>query len=90
MSTISLLRLWNDPGFTDGCVEVPAYNNLALLPIPDVTIGTAGAEPISAEINPSKGRLFSELKLKRAYSDCQNLSYLEMTVEYNTGNDRVY
>ena len=90
MSTISLLRLWNDPGFTDGCVEVPAYGNLALLPIPDVTIGTAGAEPISAEINPSKGRLFSELKLKRAYSDCQNLSYLEMTVDYNTGTDRVY
>ena len=90
MSTISLLRLWNDPGFTDGCVEVPSFGNLAVLPLPDVTIGTAGAEPISAEINPSKGRLFSELKLKRAYSDCQNLSYLEMTVEYNTGNDRVY
>ena len=82
--------MWNDPGFTDGCVEVPAFGNLAVLPQPDVTIGTAGAEPTSAEINPSKGRLFSELKLKRAYSDCQNLSYLEMTVDYNTGTDRVY
>lgn len=90
MSTISLLRLWNDPGFTDGCVEVPAFGNLAVLPQPDVTIGTVGNKPTSAEINPSKGRLFSELKLKRAYSDCQNLSYLEMTVDYNTGNDRVY
>ena len=90
MSTISLLRMWNDPGFTDGCVEVPAFGNLAVLPQPDVTIGTVGADPVSAEINPSKGRLFSELKLKRAYSDCQNLSYLEMTVDYNTGNDRVY
>ena len=82
--------MWNDPGFTDGCVEVPAFGNLAVLPQPDVTIGTVGNEPVSAEINPSKGRLFSELKIKRSYSDCQNLSYLEMTVEYNTGADRVY
>lgn len=90
MSTISLLRLWNDPGFTDGCVEVPAYDHLSTLPNADITIGTVGDEPTSAEINPSKGRLFSELKLRRAYSDCQNLSYLEMTVDYNTGTDRVY
>lgn len=88
MSTISLLRMWNDPGFTDGCVEVPAFDHLGTLPNADITIGTAGT--VSAEINPSKGRLFSELKLKRAYSDCQNLSYLEMIVDYNTGYDRIY
>ena len=90
MSTISLLRMWNDPGFTDGCVEVPAFGHLSTLPNADITIGTVGTEPTSAEINPSKGRLFSELKLKRAFSDCQNLSYLEMSVDYNTGTDRVY
>ena len=82
--------MWNDPGFTDGCVEVPAFGNLAVLPNPDITIGTVGEDPVSAEINPSKGRLFSELKIKRSYSECQNLSYLEITVDYNTGNDRVY
>lgn len=90
MATITLLRLWNDPGFTEGSVEVPAYNHLGTLPNADITIGTAGADPVSAEINPSKGRLFSELKLKRSYSECQNLLYLEMSVDYNEGTDRVY
>ena len=93
MATITLLRLWNDPGFTEGSVEVPAYSHLSTLPNPDITIGKTGtdnADPVSAEINPSKGRLFSELKLKRSYSECQNLSYLEMSVDYNEGTDRVY
>ena len=90
MSTVTLLRLWKDPGFTDGAVEVPAYDNLDVLPTPDLTIGTAGEDPVSAEINPSKGRMFSELKIKKSYPECQYLSYLEMTVEFNDNTTRKF
>lgn len=90
MSTVTLLRFWNDPGFMDGAVEVPAYDRLNVLPTPTFTIGTLGEDPVSAEINPSKGRMFSELKIKKSYTECLNLSYLEMTVEFNNNTTRKF
>lgn len=77
MSEITKLRLWNDPGFTDGAVEVPSYDNLAVLPTPNRTIEDTDA------IVPSKTRFFNELKIRVPYSEAQFYSYLEMTVEYN-------
>lgn len=77
MSEITKLRLWNDPGFTDGAVEVPSYHRLETLPVPDRYIEDTDA------IVPSKTRFFNELKIRVPYSEAQFYSYLEMTVEYN-------
>jgi len=64
MSEITKLRLWNDPGFTDGSVEVPKYESIETLPAPTLTLDDTA-------INPSKSRFFSELKIKVPFSDAQ-------------------
>lgn len=79
MSEITKLSLWNDPGFTDGSVEVPQYSGIDTLPAPTLTLD-------NTEIVPSKARFFSELKLKIPYNDALNFSYLKMTVKYNDDN----
>lgn len=83
MSEITELKLWKDPGFTDGCVEVPAYENVDVLPDADLTLDDG--------LNPSKGRMFSEIRISRTYAEIQNMSYLKLTVSYNNDEDaRVY
>ena len=80
MSEITRLRLWNDPGFTDGAVEVPSYDNLAVLPVPEQDLDDGA-------IVPSKTRFFNELKIKLPFDVAQFFSYLEMTVEYNGADE---
>lgn len=75
--TISMIRFWNDCGFTENCLEVPSKSNT--LPTPTLII--------SEDSNPSKGNLFSQLRLKQPYTTLMNVSYLELTYDMNNGSD---
>lgn len=77
MSTITKVRFWEDCGFTENCLEVPSKTSS--LPTPDVTITDA--------LNVSVNDMFSQVKLKEAYSDLMNVSYIEVTYDMNNGND---
>lgn len=75
MTVITSVSMWNDPGFTETCVEVPAYANLAVLPAADYTQ--------TEDIAPSKGRWFSEMRLKVNYEAAKSWSYLKVEVDWN-------
>lgn len=77
MSTITKVRFWEDCGFTENCLEVPSKTSS--LPAPDVTITDA--------LNVSVNDMFSQVKLKEAYTDLMNVSYIEVTYDMNNGND---
>lgn len=77
MSTITNLQFWQDPGYTDGCIEVPRIG--ASLPSP----GYEHAAPV----NPSKDRMFSELRLPVDFETLYDMCYLRAVYEMNNGRD---
>lgn len=76
MSTISTLKLWRDPGYTEGCLEVPPFSKS--LPTADLTL---------TDLNPSKDRLFSEVRVTEPYETLYDMCYLQATYNMNNGND---
>ncbi len=82
MTDITQIYFWDDPGFTDGAVEVPAFANLSTLPTPDFTSMSGD------EWHPSKDRIFTELKLSIPFTVAQYFSYLKIRVEFKNGNSR--
>lgn len=75
MSTIALFNVWKDTGFTEGSVEVPKKDST--LPSPTFTF---------SDLNVSKDRMFSEIKLKADYLDLMDCSYVEAAVLMNNGS----
>lgn len=80
MSGITDLRFWYDVGYTDGCIEVPRESDT--LPTADVTI--------TGTVNPSKDRMFSQLRISEAFSELINASYLRVTFDMNNGTDQTF
>lgn len=80
MSSITDLRFWYDVGYTDGCIEVPRESDT--LPTADVTI--------TGTVNPSKDRMFSQLRISEAFSELINASYLRVTFDMNNGTDQTF
>ena len=76
MSTVTQVRMWNDIGYTEGCLEVPRKG--ASIPQPSYTM---------SDLNISVQDMFSRMKLKAPYTSLMNISYLEMTVDMNNGSD---
>lgn len=76
MSTVTQVRMWNDIGYTEGCLEVPRKG--ASIPQPTYTV---------SDLNISVQDMFSRMKLKAPYTSLMNISYLEMTVDMNNGSD---
>lgn len=76
MSTVTQVRMWNDIGYTEGCLEVPKKG--ASIPQPTYTV---------SDLNISVQDMFSRMKLKAPYTSLMNISYLEMTVDMNNGSD---
>ena len=77
MSTITTAYLWKDTGFTEGCMEVPSTD----LPSPNLMF---------TALNPTKGRMFSELRVPEDYVTLCDYSYLAINVSNNNGPDRIY
>ena len=76
MSTVTQVRMWNDIGYTEGCLEVPRKGTS--IPQPSYTV---------SDLNISVQDMFSRMKLRAPYTSLMNISYLEMTVDMNNGSD---
>lgn len=76
MSSITQLRIWNDPGFTENCLEVPMKG--ASLPSPSLII--------PGPLNPSKGRMFTSIQVREDYVTLMNASYVSVTIIMNNSN----
>ena len=81
MAKINELYAWKDPGFTEGSVEVPKLSSLATLSSPDWFNQTALSSDF--QLNPAKGRLFEELKIKVPYLTAKDWSYLKIVMDFN-------
>lgn len=77
MSTITRVRFWKDPGFLEGALEAPSVSYT--LPTPSYTL--------SDDLNPSRDRMFSELRVPIAFEDAYEFSYLEAVYDMNNGDD---
>lgn len=67
MFTITKLKMWKNPGYTQGCVEVPPSGSKKL-PIPDWTS--------SEDLRPRRGSTLSEIELPLSYLEVYEMSYL--------------
>lgn len=72
MSEISVFRVWRDTGFTEGSVEVPKRNST--LPSPTFTF---------EDLQVSRDRMFSEVKVKGDFPSLMTCSYVEAVYEFN-------
>lgn len=79
MSSITYARFWKDTGYTEGCLNVPKEQ----LPSssPDIAF---------ENLNPTKARMFSELRVPEDYVTMLEYSYLAITVSNNNGDAKVY
>lgn len=78
MSTIAQLRLWKDVGFTEGCMEVPSTSTLTN---PDLQF---------TDLNPTKARMFNEIRVPEDYVTLLEFSYLAITVDNSNGPDKTF
>lgn len=77
MTAIASLEFWADPGFTEGCVEVPSTTYV--LPDPDFV-----PEVPSGGWHPAKNALFSRIKLESRFPQLLNMSYMRVVITFNT------
>lgn len=78
MTNITSLEFWADPGFTEGCVEVPS--KAYVLPDPDFV----PTRPDGGIWFPSKNALFSSIKLEERFPELLNMSYMRFVMTFNT------
>ena len=76
--TTAKVEIWRDCGFTEGCLECPSKTSS--LSNPDYTF---------TGLNISRETLFSQFKVKKAYEDLYDCSYVRMTMDMNNGDDVV-
>lgn len=76
--TTAKVEIWRDCGFTEGCLECPSKTSS--LSSPDYTF---------TGLNISRETLFSQFKVKKAYEDLYDCSYVRMTMDMNNGDDVV-
>ena len=81
MLTIKSLRMWRDPGYTKGCLEIPPAGS-TLLPSPDWQS--------SGPLRPRKGSTLTAVELPLPYTEVWEMSYLHMTAEDGSGQMDVY
>ena len=79
MSTITRLNLWKDVGYTDGCMEVPPTTDA--LPEADLYF---------ENLNPTKARMFSEIRVPEDYVALLDYSYLSIAYDNNNGTDKTF
>ena len=75
--TITKLKMWKNPGYTKGCVEVPPAGSKKL-PAPDYTS--------TANLRPRKNGTISAIELPLSFCQVFDMSYLYMEFEDNAHN----
>ena len=79
--TITKLKMWKNPGYTKGCVNVPPSGSKKL-PTPDYTL-TAGQT-----LRPRKNSTISAIELPLSFCQVFEMSYLYMEF-HDTANNQV-
>lgn len=74
--TSATVRIWRDCGFTEGTLEVPSKTSS--LPTATYTF-TLPAVP--------REDLFNSFRVKHAYEDLYDCNYLQVTYDFNNGDD---
>lgn len=77
--TITKLKMWKDPGYTRGCLEVPPAGSKKL-PTPDYSSAT------DETLRPHKGSTLTELHLPLSFTECFNMSYLYIEASDGKGS----
>lgn len=75
--TITKLKMWKNPGYTKGCVNVPPINSKKL-PTPDYTNTT--------NLRPRKNSTISAIELPLSFCQVFEMSYLYMEFQDNSNN----
>ena len=75
--TITKLKMWKNPGYTKGCVEVPPTGSKKL-PAPDYTNTT--------NLRPRKSGTISAIELPLSFCQVFDMSYLYMEFQDNSNN----
>lgn len=75
--TITKLKMWKNPGYTKGCVEVPPAGSKKL-PAPDYTSTT--------NLRPRKNATITAIELPMSFCQVFDMSYLYMEFEDNAHN----
>lgn len=78
--TITKLKMWKDPGYTRGCLEVPPAGSKKLPSTPDYVL------PVSETLRPHKATTLTELHLPIAYSQVFDMSYLYIEASDGAGS----
>lgn len=81
MLTITSLKMWRDPGYTQGCLEIPPAGS-TLLPAPDWQS--------SGPLRPRKGSTLTAVELPLPYTEVWEMCYLHMIAEDGSGEMEVY
>lgn len=81
--TITKLKMWKDPGYTEECVEVPPVGS-KLLPTPDY------ASAAGTTLRPRKGSTLTSIELPLSFSAVWEMSYLYMEATDSGGSFSVF
>lgn len=79
MLTITKLKMWKNPGYTRGCVEIPPVSSKRL-PSPDFTSGTG------VTYRPRKNSTLTALELPLNYTQLFDMSYLYIEASDGAGS----
>ena len=82
--TISKLKMWKDPGYTRGCLEVPPAGSKKLPATPDYVL------PVSETLRPHKATTLTELHLPISYSQVFDMSYLYIEASDGAGSVKLF
>ena len=77
--TITKLKMWKDPGYTKGCVELPPLASKKL-PTPDFTSGTG------VTYRPKKNSTLTALELPLNFTELFEMSYLYIEASDGAGS----
>lgn len=81
--TITKLKMWEDPGYTRRCVEVPPVGSKKL-PAPDYTL------PLGETLRPDRGSTLTSLKLPLSYTQLFSMSYLYIEASDGIGTVKLF
>ena len=82
--TITKLKMWKDPGYTRGCLEVPPAGSKLLPSTPDYTL------PVDETLRPHPGSTLTELHLPLSFSSTFDMSYLYIEATDGGGTVKLF
>ena len=82
--TINKLKMWKDPGYTRGCLEVPPMGSKKLPATPDYALAA------SDTLRPHKGSTLTELHLPLSFTQVFGMSYLYIEATDGAGTVKLF